>query len=128
MQVTIKQIIIFRLAFFITSVVHGKDNSAVNLDEKHLLELSPPDRLKLRQRNTFRGPYTDQDDPILKRAQQKEATRTGVDLSKFVCRSPACSREAAARLSSWQYQRSQRRFRKAGVVQCNKAHSLIAIQ
>ena len=57
---------------------------------------SPPNFSELRRMRTFRGPYTDQDDPLLKRAQAKEAERTGVDQTKFVCRPPSCSREADA--------------------------------
>ena len=54
---------------------------------------SAPNFSVLRRMETFRGPYTDQDDPLLKRAQAKETQRTGVDQTKFVCRPPSCKRE-----------------------------------
>jgi subtilisin family serine protease len=58
--------------------------------------MSEPDYRVLRRIKSFRGPYSDQDDPILKQAQQKETARTGIDRAKFVCRPPACSRDAGS--------------------------------
>ena len=71
------------------------DSESVSEDAETLV-VSNPDFTVLRRMATFRGPYTDQDDPILKKAQAKETARVGVDQTKFVCRPPSCNREADA--------------------------------
>ena len=80
---------------FALAQVDGPQPVGEKSDQEMLIE-SPPDFSELRRMQTFRGPYTDQDDPLLKRAQAKEAERTGVDQTKFVCRPPSCKREADA--------------------------------
>jgi subtilisin family serine protease len=71
----------------------AKDPQSPSEDAETLV-VSNPDFTVLRRMATFRGPYTDQDDPILKKAQAKETARVGVDQTKFVCRPPSCKREA----------------------------------
>ena len=57
--------------------------------------ISEPDLHFLKRMRTFRGPYTDQDDPLLTAKQAKEADRTGVTAAELTCRPPHCSREDA---------------------------------
>ena len=86
------------LTFIGSFAIADSDGSSAGepqLLEETLVE-SPPNFSELRRMRTFRGPYTDQDDPLLKRAQAKETERTGVDQTKFVCRPPSCKRVADA--------------------------------
>ena len=69
-------------------------NSESASEDVETLVVSNPDLTVLRRMATFRGPYSDQDDPILKKAQAKETARVGIDQTKFVCRPPSCKREA----------------------------------
>ncbi|MBT4758327.1 MAG: serine protease, partial [Opitutae bacterium] len=62
-------------------------------DANEILVVSEPDYGVLRRMQTFRGPYTDQDDPRLEKGFKQEFIRTGVDQTKFVCRPPGCKRE-----------------------------------
>ena len=55
--------------------------------------VSEPDYRVLRRMKTFRGPYSDQDDPQLLKRLAKEAERKGVDTATTACRPPACARE-----------------------------------
>lgn len=99
-----KQTFIFAsliLASWLSVVNYGSAQESLALEEagsslKRVNLVSEPDFKVLRRMATFRGPYTDQDDPILKKAQAKEADRIGVDQTKFVCRPPSCKREADA--------------------------------
>ena len=59
----------------------------------HVKVVSEPNYEYLERITNFRGPYTDQDDPVLLKGLQKEADRTGVDPREFVCRPPHCSRD-----------------------------------
>jgi subtilisin family serine protease len=57
--------------------------------------ISEPDFHVLKRQRSFRGPYTDQDDPHLLAEQSKENARTGLNPSELSCRPPQCSREDA---------------------------------
>ena len=81
------------LGSFAFAEIDGAPSSEPVAEEKSLAP-PEPDFAFLRRMETFRGPYTDQDDPLLKRAQARETDRTGVDQTKFVCRPPSCKREA----------------------------------
>ena len=59
------------------------------------IAIAEPDLLFLKRMRTFRGPYTDQDDPLLTAKQAREADRTGVTAAELTCRPPHCSREEA---------------------------------
>lgn len=59
------------------------------------IAIAEPDLHFLKRMRTFRGPYSDQEDPILKAKQAKEADRTGVTAADLSCRPPHCSREEA---------------------------------
>ena len=48
--------------------------------------IAEPDLHFLKRMRTFRGPYSDQDDPILRAMQAKEADRTGVTAADLSCR------------------------------------------
>ena len=65
------------------------------LSSKSEIVVSEPNFEVLRRMKTFRGPYTDQEDPLLLAKQKKEAYRTGVSPSELSCRPPKCSREEA---------------------------------
>ena len=65
------------------------------LSSKSEMVVSEPNFDVLRRIKTFRGPYTDQDDPRLIAKQKKEAERTGVSPTELSCRPPHCSREEA---------------------------------
>ena len=49
----------------------------------------------LKRQRTSRGPYTDQDDPLLLAEQSKENAHTGLNPNELSCRPPHCSREDA---------------------------------
>jgi subtilisin family serine protease len=72
---------------------NGQGGSEVKPDSE--IGVSEPDLHFLKRMRTFRGPYTDQDDPLLTAKQAKEADRTGVTAAELTCRPPHCSREDA---------------------------------
>ena len=72
---------------------NGQGGSNVKPDSE--IGVAEPDLHFLKRMRTFRGPYSDQDDPILKAMQAKEADRTGVTTADLSCRPPHCSREEA---------------------------------
>ena len=71
--------------------VSGSETAAAKSDRV----ISKPDFHVLKRQRTFRGPYTDQDDPLLLAEQSKENTRTGLNPNELSCRPPHCSREDA---------------------------------
>jgi len=72
---------------------NGQGGSNVKPDAE--VGIAEPDLHFLRRMRTFRGPYTDQDDPILRAMQAREVDRTGVTAADLSCRPPHCSREEA---------------------------------
>ena len=71
--------------------VSGSDTPAAKSDRV----ISEPDFHVLKRQRSFRGPYTDQNDPLLLAEQSKENARTGVNPNELSCRPPHCSREDA---------------------------------
>ncbi|EHQ56736.1 subtilisin-like serine protease [gamma proteobacterium HIMB55] len=71
--------------------VSGSETAAAKSDRV----ISEPDFHVLKRQRSFRGPYTDQDDPLLLAEQSKENARTGVNPNELSCRPPHCSREDA---------------------------------
>ena len=71
--------------------VSGSEIAAAKSDRV----ISEPDFHVLKRQRSFRGPYTDQDDPLLLAEQSKENARTGVNPNELSCRPPHCSREDA---------------------------------
>ena len=89
-------VLLAALGSFAVAEIEDDASPSESVAEEKSLAPPEPDFAFLRRVETFRGPYTDQDDPLLKRAQAKEADRIGVDQTKFVCRPPSCKREADA--------------------------------
>ena len=73
--------------------VWAQTDGQVQPEDTPTVGVSLPNYEYLERITNFRGPYTDQDDPVLLKAQQKEADRTGIDPREFVCRPPHCSRD-----------------------------------
>ena len=92
----IAAVLLAALGSFAVAEIEDDASLSESVSEEKSFALPKPDFAFLRRMETFRGPYTDQDDPVLKRAQAKEADRIGVDQTTFVCRPPSCKREADA--------------------------------
>jgi subtilisin family serine protease len=69
-------------------------SESVGPEAKPAPVMSEPDYRVLRRIKSFRGPYSDQDDPQLQKRLAKEAERKGVDVATTACRPPSCAREA----------------------------------
>ncbi|UZP74328.1 serine protease [Candidatus Paraluminiphilus aquimaris] len=85
--------LLFSAIAYAQEPLNGQDGSDAKPDAE--IGIAEPDLHFLKRMRTFRGPYTDQDDPLLTAKQAKEADRTGVTAAELTCRPPHCSREEA---------------------------------
>ena len=92
----IAAVLLAALGSFAVAEIEDGASPSESVSEEKSFAPPEPDFTFLRRMETFRGPYTDQDDPLLKRAQAKTVDRIGVDQTTFVCRPPSCKREADA--------------------------------